>query len=152
MIQSIKIKTNDGLTNWLCSVSSQYNSGSLLVNSSYPRELQQEVMYEVIKTLEEHPQKFLIILDVVTEARLNQLTRDLNFKKNSLCGLTKREKSILSLVRKGMTTKEIAVLLCISNETVKSHRKNILLRTGYKDFLEIIEALRQIEDYEFLFE
>jgi len=47
--------------------------------------------------------------------------------------LSKREKEVLRMMFDGYTTKEIARELFISFETVKSHRKNILFKTGSKN-------------------
>ncbi|WP_316820271.1 LuxR C-terminal-related transcriptional regulator [Pedobacter gandavensis] len=44
--------------------------------------------------------------------------------------LTEREKQVLELVRLGYTTKEIAYHLYLAIETVKSHRKHIIAKTG----------------------
>ncbi|WP_182953913.1 LuxR C-terminal-related transcriptional regulator [Pedobacter gandavensis] len=44
--------------------------------------------------------------------------------------LTEREKQVLELVRFGYTTKEIAYQLYLAIETVKSHRKHIIAKTG----------------------
>lgn len=44
--------------------------------------------------------------------------------------LTEREKQVLELVRFGYTTKEIAYHLYLAIETVKSHRKHIIAKTG----------------------
>jgi DNA-binding CsgD family transcriptional regulator len=47
--------------------------------------------------------------------------------------LTIRELEIVGLIMQGMTNKEIAQKLFISYETAKSHRKNILEKTGSKN-------------------
>lgn len=52
--------------------------------------------------------------------------------------LSHREAEIVSLIMTGYTTKEIADKLCISYETVKSHRKNILDKTGAKNAASLI--------------
>lgn len=44
--------------------------------------------------------------------------------------LTEREVQVLELVRLGYTTKEIACHLYLAIETVKSHRKHIIAKTG----------------------
>ena len=45
-------------------------------------------------------------------------------------GLSVREKQVLELIRQGCTTKEIAGKLFLSVETIKSHRKKIISKTG----------------------
>ncbi len=51
--------------------------------------------------------------------------------------LTNREKEIIHLIMKGLTTKEIAEILVISNLTVSTHRKNILKKTNTKSIIEL---------------
>ncbi|MBZ4651261.1 MAG: hypothetical protein JG761_61 [Proteiniphilum sp.] len=46
--------------------------------------------------------------------------------------LTNREKEILRLIVQGHTNKEIAEVLVISHNTVLTHRKNIIAKTGIK--------------------
>ena len=47
--------------------------------------------------------------------------------------LTNRERNILQLVAKGKSNKEIAALVCVSLETVKSHIKNIYKKLNVKN-------------------
>lgn len=53
-------------------------------------------------------------------------------KKNSHIELSKREKQVLKLLMDELTSKEISEKLFISVNTVETHRKNILLKTGSK--------------------
>jgi|GEM_PF-1261653 len=57
--------------------------------------------------------------------------------------LSIREIEILSLIMLGHTTQEIADKLFISYETVKSHRKNILEKTGAKNTAALINYYHQ---------
>jgi DNA-binding CsgD family transcriptional regulator len=52
--------------------------------------------------------------------------------------LSVREIEVLGFIMLGYTTKEIAEKLFISYETVKSHRKNILEKTGAKNTASLI--------------
>jgi DNA-binding NarL/FixJ family response regulator len=54
------------------------------------------------------------------------------FKVNN-AKLTSREIEVLDLMVKGLTNNEIAEKLFRSVETVRSHRKNILIKTGSKN-------------------
>jgi DNA-binding NarL/FixJ family response regulator len=47
--------------------------------------------------------------------------------------LTKREKQVLQLICKELTTQEISAHLHISNNTVETHRKNLLNKTACKN-------------------
>lgn len=53
--------------------------------------------------------------------------------------LTTKEKTVLSLVSSGLTTKEIANALKISHHTVESHRKNLLRKCCAKNSAELIQ-------------
>lgn len=153
MIQAIKLKMNDGLMNYLCSVTSEADANLVqqLQNNSYPGIFQQEILFELLKGIHEQSQGFTIVIDVINDLQLTKLTKDFRQFKALLSGLTRRETTVLHLINKGLTNNKIAAELCISNETVKSHRKNILLKTGYKNFEDMREKIRQLENYEFLF-
>lgn len=53
-------------------------------------------------------------------------------KKNQHIELSKREKEVLKLLSEELTSKEISERFFISVNTVETHRKNILLKTGSK--------------------
>lgn len=57
--------------------------------------------------------------------------------------LTAREIEIIGLIMQGLTNNEIAEKLFISYETVKSHRKNILEKTGAKNTAALINYYHQ---------
>jgi DNA-binding NarL/FixJ family response regulator len=62
--------------------------------------------------------------------------------------LTDREKSVLKLLLKGMSNKEVADKLVISPHTVITHRKNIVEKTGIRSLsgLAIYAILNNITD------
>ena len=51
--------------------------------------------------------------------------------------LTPREKEIIKLTANGLAEKQIADQLSISLQTVKSHKKNLLHKTGMKNSAEL---------------
>lgn len=57
-------------------------------------------------------------------------------KKLPTESLTLREKEIIAEVSKGLLDKEIAVKICISPETVKTHVKNIYKKLGVRNRVE----------------
>lgn len=67
--------------------------------------------------------------------------------KNTLCKanpqknifITKREETVLSLIVKGCTTKEIAEQLNISIKTIETHRANLFARFGAKNVVELVK-------------
>lgn len=153
MIQGIKLKMNNGLMSCLCSISSELEPDIFeqSKNNSYSFIFQQEILAELMKQLHDQPQGFTIVIDVINDLQLTELTREFNHLSSKLKKLTRREREVLDLVRKNLSVKQIAETLYISNETVKTHRKNILLRTGCAGFDEIKQMLQQVENYEFLF-
>lgn len=58
--------------------------------------------------------------------------------------LTKREQEIVKLIVEGYSTENIADKLCISSNTVKTHRKNILAKTDANSTVSLaMEAISQ---------
>lgn len=58
--------------------------------------------------------------------------------------LTKREKEVLKLMLGGMSSREIALALNISRQTVDQHRKNMLKKTGIKSSTEmVVKAIKE---------
>ena len=57
--------------------------------------------------------------------------------------LSLREIEVLGLIMQGFTNNEIAERLFVCYETVKSHRKNILLKTGAKNTAALINYYHQ---------
>ena len=63
------------------------------------------------------------------------------FKKDSLNGtgnLTAREHEILRYVARGLTNREIAGILSLSDRTVSNHRANLLSKTGSRNTVELL--------------
>jgi len=62
-----------------------------------------------------------------------------NLKNNGIfLKFTKREKEILELLYEGMTNKEIADKLLVSERTVIGHKSNLLSKTGCKNAIGLI--------------
>jgi two-component system, NarL family, response regulator DegU len=57
-------------------------------------------------------------------------------------GLTRREQQLLPLIERGMTNKEIANHLHLSEQTVKNHVHRILRKVGVDDRLRVMEAVQ----------
>ncbi len=55
--------------------------------------------------------------------------------------LTSREIEILQHIKQGLTTKEIGDRLCVSQFTVKTHRKNIASKLGLKNFASVMKFI-----------
>jgi DNA-binding CsgD family transcriptional regulator len=57
--------------------------------------------------------------------------------------LTPREKEIVELIVAEKSTHEISDLLCISQKTVETHRKNIYLKLGVKNLVGLVKIAIQ---------
>jgi DNA-binding CsgD family transcriptional regulator len=90
-----------------------------------------------------------------TEQRLKSILIDIKncyFKAHSarinflMAGkkLTDREKEIAELLAKGLSTKNIGEQLCISFNTVESHRKNLLQKLEAKNTAELIYKFNKV--------
>lgn len=62
-------------------------------------------------------------------------------KEVKLMKLTKRQLQIVKLIAKGMSSKEIAQQLGLSNRTVEVHRYNILRKTNSKNSIAAIQKV-----------
>jgi two-component system response regulator DegU len=66
--------------------------------------------------------------------------RDISFSpQKTVLGLTRREQQLVGLIRLGLSNKEIASRLNLSEQTVKNHVHRMLRKTGATDRLEIVE-------------
>ncbi len=61
-------------------------------------------------------------------------------------GLTRRQQQIVPLIGQGLTNKEIASVLNLSEQTVKNHVHGIMRCVGVKNRLEVIDATRRPQD------
>lgn len=59
--------------------------------------------------------------------------------------LTSREKQVLSLIDKGLRSKEIAQILCISINTVSRHRQDILSKLRVKNSIEACRSAKDLK-------
>jgi len=80
----------------------------------------------IIKDLKNNKncQRIMADLDVL-ETNLNSLFSGSNNHHDIINILTDQEMRVAALIKRGLTTQKISNLLCISEDTVKTHRKNI---------------------------
>jgi DNA-binding CsgD family transcriptional regulator len=80
-----------------------------------------------------------------TEAQLIAALRENLKQKNNLLiqSLRKREIEILTLVSQGLSTKEIARQLYLSDHTVQTHRRNIQRKLGTSNVAELVLLARE---------
>lgn len=60
-------------------------------------------------------------------------------KKQEAIHLTSREIEIIRLIERELSNRQIAELLCLSERTVETHRKNIFRKTGTNSVLGLIK-------------
>jgi len=58
--------------------------------------------------------------------------------------ISEREREVLQYISQGLDTKQIAVEMKISNNTVDNHRRNMLARTGTRDTTALIQLCRML--------
>ena len=66
------------------------------------------------------------------------LQDDLKADMDTLATLTRREMEIITLCAAGMSAKQIADELCITQHTVENHKDNIFNKIGVKSTSELI--------------
>jgi len=57
-------------------------------------------------------------------------------------GLTRRQQQLVPLIAQGLTNKEIALQLNLSEQTVKNHVHRMLQKVGAEDRLSVVEMVR----------
>jgi DNA-binding NarL/FixJ family response regulator len=94
-------------------------------STNEPTSTSPQSLREIISTLDERDDIYKKLEALIQEKLENQ-----NSVQHS--ELSEREKTILMLVARGMTNKEIAEKLFLSTHTVITHRKNITNKLGIK--------------------
>lgn len=62
----------------------------------------------------------------------------INYDEKESALLSRRELEVLNQLSRGLKNEQIAQKLSISKDTVKTHRKNILKKTGKSNFIELL--------------
>ncbi len=62
-------------------------------------------------------------------------------ENNNFNKLTEREIEIIKLIKNGLTNKEIASMLLLSQRTVETHRSRILKKLGIKNSISLIKLI-----------
>jgi DNA-binding NarL/FixJ family response regulator len=60
----------------------------------------------------------------------------------SQLGLTRRQQQLVPLLAQGLTNKEIALQLNLSEQTVKNHVHRMLQKVGADDRLSVVEMVK----------
>lgn len=100
------------------------------------------VLYDITHLEAAQPHPMLTILDDINEtlyfskSTWCEMTDEL--KSISVVHITQREKEIISLMAKGLSSKQISAQLLIAKNTVENHRQSILKKTGCTSSAEVI--------------
>lgn len=65
-----------------------------------------------------------------------------NMRVKSQLGLTRRQQQLLPLLAQGLTNKEIASQLNLSEQTIKNHIHRMLQKVGAEDRLSVVEMVK----------
>ncbi|MDM1398113.1 PAS domain-containing protein [Myroides odoratimimus] len=76
-----------------------------------------------------------------TDYKIFDKVQNVYLDLNNNFNLTNRELEILTLIRQGLSSKQISALLNVSNNTIQTHRKNILAKTSSNSFIEVVKKL-----------
>ena len=128
-------------------------------NSEYIRIMQQTAAYEVsdkavLKTIVQHMDVSNIKTSDIPELHFIgangfpsyyniQSKADINIQ--SSLKFTKREIQIIKLLDEAKTSEEIANELFISIHTVRTHRKNILQKTGCENTIDLLKIVKNLK-------
>ncbi len=72
------------------------------------------------------------------------LQEEYNPEATTGLNLTERELEIIHLLKQGMDSKEMANHLCLSEHTVRNHRRNILKKTNTNKVTELLSLLNKM--------
>ncbi|KRE55879.1 LuxR C-terminal-related transcriptional regulator [Paenibacillus sp. Soil750] len=85
----------------------------------------------------------------VSAGYIKQLLRALNVTSEDNSAhkeaLTRQEIRVLRLIADGLSNSEIALLLNVKSETVKSHIKNVYSKLGIKNRVQAVQCARQLQ-------
>lgn len=70
------------------------------------------------------------------------VSKSSNLNKNGFDELTEREKEVARLALDGLSNKEIALILDLSERTIKAHLSNIYAKFGVKDRIAFVLAMK----------
>lgn len=107
----------------------------------------------IFTRLENCASQYSLKIDIVRNDIVEGNDPHNRFVKNLLDQLTKRELQILHLALQRLPNREISEKLCISLETVKTHRKRIVSKAGVRninDLKDILFKINNDREFEFL--
>ncbi|MEW7289166.1 response regulator transcription factor [Aquimarina sp. 2304DJ70-9] len=91
---------------------------------------------------------FFVIGVIINKRVLHKqknLTQDINHKKVQQLGLSKREYEVLCEIASGLSNKEIAEKLFVSESTIKTHVSNLLVKLDAKRRTQAIQIAKELQ-------
>ena len=85
-----------------------------------------------------------LLQPIIASKLLKQISRPAETSQGLIESLTERETEVLNLLAKGMTNKEIADTLVITERTVKFHVSAILTKLGASNRTEAVTLAAQL--------
>jgi RNA polymerase sigma factor (sigma-70 family) len=118
------------------------NAGRNLVKDEVSFEdMGQDCLSDLINILHKSQRQYCVIINVVENSEFSEQRRCLSRLKELVTSLTPRETEVLRLAIDGLSNNEISEKLCISCETVKSHRKKLLSKVGVSNVNDLKHML-----------
>jgi RNA polymerase sigma factor (sigma-70 family) len=103
-----------------------------LLKDIQPRELVQSIREVYQGKAQLHPSIARRLMEAVSEEKTIQQEQTVEVDRD-LQVLTEREREVLELIARGMSNREIAGSMVISEKTVKTHVSNVLDKLGLED-------------------
>ncbi|TBL44487.1 LuxR family transcriptional regulator, partial [Verrucosispora sp. SN26_14.1] len=67
--------------------------------------------------------------------------RERPLRRGALAGLTRRERQVAELVREGLTNREIAAVLVVTEKTVEMHLSHVFVKLGVRNRVRLARRL-----------
>lgn len=77
--------------------------------------------------------------------KINTPSVEINIEKIEELGITKREYEVLKKVSEGLSNKEIAAILFLSESTIKTHVSNVLVKLDAKRRTQAIQIAKSLQ-------
>ena len=103
-------------------------------------------LMEFVNTLKQSRALFELMIVVLPRSEYYRKFKMKKARESIKGDLTAREIEVLKLFLNGLTMKEVSQKLYISFETVKSHRKNIMFKTGVKKISCLAKIFNELID------
>ena len=86
-----------------------------------------------------------IYINRKTQRKKEKTTSEINLKKIELLGISQREYEVLVQISKGLSNKEIASVLFVSESTIKTHVSNLLVKLDAKRRTQAIQRAKDLQ-------